>query len=256
MSRPRASFSLLREAWAQTVDLVLPQECVGCSCPGSVLCLHCSDDLRFACRRPFWAQDAAEALPIIGTGGSSGDGLEVLPVMSAARYEGVVSEAVVGFKDHERVGLAQPLGAALARAMHQGRAAMIGPGERCLLVAPPESLAARMRRGRSPLRDLIAAARLPALTEPAFDVVARPPRAQAQSLRPGSAQKARSATRRRTEAAEIAVTPAGTRELPGAAVLLVDDVLTTGATLKHLYETVTAAGAQVRGGVVLAAAPR
>ncbi|GAB3847568.1 ComF family protein [Nesterenkonia populi] len=247
---------VLEEAWQQALDLVLPQQCVGCAAPAAALCRDCAEDLRVLCRRPFWAHHAAEALPVIGTAGAHGDGIEVLPVLSAARYDGLVAEAMVAFKDHERVKLASALGPALGRAVHQAAAALLAPEERCLLVCPPDSLSARLRRGRVPLRELLSAADLPDRVEPAFGVVGRPARAQAASLKPGSAQKARSARSRRTEAAQLSLAPAGRRMLPGAQVLLVDDVLTTGSTLKHLYETVTEAGAEVRGGIVLAAAPR
>ncbi|WP_146339571.1 phosphoribosyltransferase family protein [Nesterenkonia sp. NBAIMH1] len=52
------------------------------------------------------------------------------------------------------------------------------------------------------------------------------------------------------------LTAEGRRVLPGSTVLLADDVLTTGSTLKRLSMALSAAGAQVRGGVVLAAAAR
>ncbi|WP_258934874.1 hypothetical protein [Nesterenkonia pannonica] len=69
------------------------------------------------------------------------DGLFVLPVLSAAAYSGVVSQAVVAFKDHERVRLRAALAPALGRAARLAAASLLAPHESALLVTPPGTLA-------------------------------------------------------------------------------------------------------------------
>lgn len=135
-----------------------------------------------------------------------------------------------------------------------------------LLVSPPPSLGSRLSRGFDPVQVLLRHAlgatggeldhrgqRLrpgPGLVRPSRT-------ATLGTLNPRNArQKTRGAqARRRRSVGSIALTRRGRALLPGAEVLLVDDVLTSGSTLAELHRVLSCAGARVHGAAVFAAAP-
>lgn len=245
----------MRGAADQVTDLLVPTWCVGCQAAGADLCHDCESDLRLLMSSPFRAEDGALALPIIS---ADQDGFHVLPVISAAWYRTLVADVVVGFKDQERVKLSRVLVPALGRALNSAGEQLITSGK-VLLVWPPDSLKARLKRGRSPVGELIGAAveARHALVrfEPAGQVL-RHTGGVLAAIPAGSGQKSRSKSSRRSMASQFSVVPSHSPRLKGAQVLLVDDVLTTGATLHRLYSVLTSAGAHVHGAVVLAATPQ
>lgn len=249
------SINAVRGAAQQVTDLVLPTWCVGCQAAGADLCQDCESDLRLLMRSPFRAEDGALALPIVE---ASRDGFEVLPVISASWYRTLVADVVVGFKDHERVKLSRVLAPALAGALQAGCEQLLR-SRKVLLVWPPDSLRAWLKRGRSPVGELIGEAvrgHCPfAGLEPAGNIL-RHTGGILEAIPAGSGQKNRSKASRRSMAAQYRVDPSQRWRLSGAQVLLVDDVLTTGATLHRLYSVLTSVGAQVHGAVVLAATPQ
>ncbi|MGH8869221.1 MAG: ComF family protein, partial [Actinomycetes bacterium] len=87
------------------VDLVLPEECAGCGAAGRVLCPACAVMLAGPARLRTTAGPAAGRLP---------------PVYVVADYGGPVRAALLAYKDRGRRGLANSLGAALARAVTAG----------------------------------------------------------------------------------------------------------------------------------------
>lgn len=245
----------LRSAAHQTADLVAPTWCVGCRASGTDLCADCHHDLRLLMRRPFRAEGGAQALPVLG---ADRTGVDVLPVISAASYRTLVADVVVAFKDHERVRLSRVLAPALAGAVRVAAAAVL-PRPEALLIWPPASPRARLRRGRSPLQELLGDAEtgqaLPAGITPAGHLLRHS--GSVLEARPGrSGQKGRSKVLRRKAMSQFSLAPGSQPQLQGADVLLVDDVLTTGATLHGLYGLLAAAGAAVHGAAVLAAAPQ
>src|SRR5699024_4986684 len=118
----------VRQATAGAADLLAPSWCVGCRSPGTDLCLDCRDDLRLLTQHPYRAEGPAEALPIR-------EDLSVLPVLSAAEYTTLVADAVLTFKDHQRVGLTGVLASGLGRAVRS--AATLCSSEQVLMVWPP-----------------------------------------------------------------------------------------------------------------------
>ncbi len=197
--------------------LVLPDRCAGCEEVGPTLCAACRRALR----------------PAITSRVAAG-----VPVTSALGYEGVVAEVVVVFKNEGRTALGRPLGAALRAAV----AAAVGEvrGDGIALVPMPRTRRSAVERGYDPVRVLLRRARLP--VTPGLRLVRRP-RDQL-----GLGRDARFA--------HLEGTVRASARLAGQRVLLIDDVVTTGATLAEAARAVTAAGGTVVGAATVASTPR
>ncbi|BDV30066.1 ComF family protein [Microbacterium terricola] len=156
-----------------------------------------------------------------------------LRVSSGLRFEGVAARAIRALKADGRTGVAVEVAPALRSA---ALAAGWEPG--VLIVPVPTSRAAYRRRGYRVV-DLIARrAGLP------VSRVLRVGRASADQRGLGREQ------RRRNVAGTLSA-----RGAAGATVVIVDDVITTGATLLEAVRALRAAGAEVRGAAVVAATP-
>ncbi|MCH8564478.1 ComF family protein [Nesterenkonia sp. LB17] len=259
----------VRAALSSAAGIVTPVWCIGCAEQDLVLCALCAEDLRLMTRAPFAAEEQAMALPLLMDAAA----ITVLPVSAAGRYEGLVARAVLAFKDHGAIGLGAALGPGLARALRLAAArvppesAAWVPGSRpWLLVSPPSSLRSQLTRGFDPVQVLLDRAlavsarelRQAGLRPHRVPGLLRQSRAAAlRSLSPRQGrQKTRGArARRRRSVGSLELTPRGRRLLPGADVLLVDDVLTSGSTLAELHRVLTSAGARIHGAAVLAATP-
>jgi predicted amidophosphoribosyltransferase len=221
--------------WAALADLVLPRTCAGCGVPGSVLCRPCAGGL---------------TAPHLATPRRFPDGFP--PTVAAGAYAGRTRTAVVAFKERGRAELAGPLGTALALAVAGVRSAVPDAGD-LLLVPVPSSAAALRARGRDHVRELTAVAveELRAAGVPA---------ASARLLgRRGRVRDSAglSVAERRANLAGSVVLRAPVPE--GVTVVLVDDVVTSGATLTVAAGVLAAAlpdGAAPVLGAVVAATPR
>lgn len=241
----------VRRTAQQAADLLLPVACVGCGAEATDLCDECCVDFRLLTRDPFSAAEGAEALPITNV---DEHGIHLLPVSSAGLYKTLVADVVIAFKDHERIGLGRVLAPALSRSV---RTALQGvpPGADVLLVWPPSSPRARLRRGRSPVEELVRAAALPQRCRAQGPVLNRT-RSGMLSLSGLRSQKGRAKSSRRAAVTQFELTEQARRAVSGQQVLLIDDVLTTGATIHGMYAALTEAGAFVRGAAVVAVTPR
>jgi ComF family protein len=157
-----------------------------------------------------------------------------LRVWSGLEYDGVARSVVLALKQ-QRADAAAALAPALAAAV---RASGAGPG--VTVVAVPGTRAAYRRRGYDPVRLLLARSGLAASR---VFAPARPHVAQKSLDVEGRDRNLRGAFRVR-------------RAVAGRRILLIDDVVTTGATLREAARVLREAGAEVVGAAVVASTPR
>ncbi|MEU5200020.1 ComF family protein [Streptomyces scabiei] len=211
----------MRGWWRDLMDLVLPAECGGCGRSRAVLCAECRAALTGAapCRvRPV---PEPSGLPA---------------VHAAAPYEDAVRATLIAHKERGALALAGPLGTALAGAVRA--AVRAGGGGPVLLVPVPSARRAVRARGHDPARRiaLAAAGELRRTGSPARVAgVLRQRRAVAD-------QAGLDARRRLANlAGALEVAAGGTPLLDGGAIVLVDDLMTTGASLAEAARAVRTA---------------
>ncbi|MEU8795622.1 ComF family protein [Streptomyces sp. NPDC048643] len=260
----------MRGWWQDLTDLVLPAECGGCGRPRAVLCAECRAVLIGAapCRvRPV---PEPAGLP---------------PVHAAAPYADEVRAALLAHKERGALALAAPLGAALAGAVraaleavrrpgpagrpvasqgwlrhgkgeagcerewqeHGGEGARrTGPADRPVLLVPvPSARRAVRARGHDPARRiaLAAAGELRRTGTPARVL------GVLRQRRPVADQSGLNSRQRLDNlAGALEVVAGGARLLAeGGRVVLVDDLMTTGASLTEAARALRVARAAAEG---------
>ncbi|MEU2926356.1 ComF family protein [Streptomyces sp. NPDC007251] len=223
----------MRGWWQDLTDLVLPADCAGCGAPRTALCPRC--------RVALYGHAPRRVRPVPEPAG--------LPVVhAAAPYAGEVRTLLLAHKERGALALAGALGAALAGvaggAGVSGRAGAGGVGT-VLLVPVPSARWAVRARGHDPVRRmaLAAAGELRRTGTPARVA------AVLRQRRPVADQAGLDARRRLANlAGALEVTAGGGRLLGTGQVVLVDDLITTGASLAEAARAVREA-TQERTGV-------
>lgn len=228
--------------WSALVDLVLPAGCAGCARAvgrRGGLCGDCATAL--AAARPQRVRPSPEppGLP---------------RCVALAAYAGSLREAILAYKERGRHTLAGPLGDRLADVVGAALGAATGPV--LLVPVPATAAAARDRYGDHMLRLSRRAARtLARRGRPAG--VACPVRARP---RPDSAHLSGVDRMRAAESAFVLVPgrlPAVRAAVrTGARLVVVDDVVTTGATLAAVAARLREAALDPQVAAVLAATQR
>lgn len=233
---------LVRTIAAATADLVFPDRCPGCGVRAlPPACRTCLEPLAAAAQpRP------PDPLP------------PGLPApWAVATYAGTVRQLVVAHKERGRLGLAAPLGTALGRAVVAAAAHERGDPGVVLLVPVPSSRISVRRRGHDPT---LRVARRAACWLHSQHVDARVvpmlehARAVADQAGLGYGERA-------VNLAGSLRAVAPPRRLlrglqAGTGLVVVDDVVTTGATLAEAVRAVRACGVTVTGTAVIAATRR
>lgn len=208
----------MRGWWQDLTDLVLPAECGGCGKPRTVLCPECRAALTGAVPSRVRPVPEPPGLPV---------------VHAAARYADEVRAVLLAHKERGALALAAPLGAALARSV---RAGLESAEDRPVLLVPvPSARGAVRARGHDPVRRMALAA--------AGDLrrSGRPVRVAAvlRQRRPVADQAGLDSRQRQENlAGALSVVLGGGRLLAAGTVVLVDDLMTTGASLAEAARAV------------------
>lgn len=231
----------LTDTFADLADLVLPTACAGCRRERVRLrqgaCHECVRQVRALLPGPVRPTPAPPDLP---------------PCVALGPYQGPLRQMLLTYKEQGRHGLARPLGDLLAEVV----AAAVGRARPVLVIpVPATARAARERHGDHLYR--LARHAVRRLRRAGWPVrLARPVRALP---RPDSAAL--------DCAARIAVADAAFRLRPwrtsavrhaarGRFVVLLDDIVTTGATLAAVTRQLAVAGVRVDAAALLAATVR
>lgn len=227
---------VFRSAARAALDLVLPPLCLACReqvrDPGT-FCARCWGQLRFL-GAPCCAQCGAPFPHEVAPGLRCPACLANPPPYSAARacwrYGEAAAAAIVAFKHSDRTEHAQ----ALARHMLRVGTALLEPPD--VLIAPvPLHWGRLWRRGYNQAALLAAALARVSGRRAVLDMLLRKHATPSQQ---GLNRQARA----RNVARAFAVNPARRERLAGASVVLVDDVLTTGATVTACCHVLLSAG--------------
>jgi predicted amidophosphoribosyltransferase len=209
------------------LDLILPLECGGCGAPSTRWCDACATELSVAAEQPHVVNPRIDPQ---------------VPVFALGRYVGARRQAILAMKEHGRGDLVAPLARALAVGVH--RLLTWGMVETPLTIVPaPTRRSAARRRGGDPVARL---ARAAVAGHPDVAVV---PALRLKALARDSVGLGTSA-RERNIAGRVLLR--GQR--PRTEVVIVDDIVTTGATARESVRTLRAAGIQVAAVLAIAAA--
>ncbi len=207
------------------LDLVLPWECGGCGAPSQRWCDSCAAALRVTADQPH------VVTPRLDPG---------VPVFALGSYAGPRRQAIVALKEHGRRDLAGPLSRALALAIHRLTTWGI-LGEPLTVVPAPTRRAAARRRGGDPVTRVAVAA-----------VAASPHHQVATVLRTGGLVRDSVGLSTTARERNIAGRVRLTGPVPRGEILLVDDILTTGATAREAVRALTAGGGEVSAVLTMA----
>ena len=212
------------------LDLILPLECGGCGAPSTRWCDACAAELSVAVDQPHVVNPRIDP---------------EVPVFALGRYAGARRWAILAMKERGRGDLAAPLARALAVGVH--RLLTWGMVETPLTIVPaPTRRSAARRRGGDPVTRL---ARVAVAGHPDVTVV--------QALRMKALVRDSvglgTSARERNIAGRVVLR--GERgQLLGTEVVIVDDIVTTGATAREAVRILRDGGIRVTAVLAIAAA--
>lgn len=241
---------MMRGVLGAAQELAWPTRCLVCDEPGELLCEDCRSSLPWISQR--WACPNCGApngwLACTECGRTKGELWETRSCVCALPLEGAARKLVVGYKDASERRLAPVIAAAMEAALVEATAwpaddgaARFDPDAIDAVCFVPATSVAYRRRGFDHMEE-VAGCLAAGLGLPVADVLARP---QAQDQRGLSKQ-------------QRALNSEGVFELvgdvSGCSLLLVDDVVTTGSSLRAGARALLCAGASEVVGCALARA--
>ncbi|MBN3930246.1 ComF family protein [Streptomyces verrucosisporus] len=235
----------MREWWRELADLVLPADCAGCGLPRTGLCVRCRELLRGSRPRRVRPDPPPDGMP---------------PVHACLPYADEVRAMLLAHKERGALRLAAPLGAVLAgavRAAVQETAGGAAPGGTAresrgplLLVPVPSARRSVAARGHDPVRRMALAA-AGELRCAGWSARVLPVLRQRRTV---ADQAGLDARQRLANLAGALGTAAGAgRLLAQGPVVVVDDLVTTGASLAEAARALDRTGGTVAGAAVVAA---
>ncbi|TDC18248.1 ComF family protein [Streptomyces sp. 8K308] len=222
----------MRGWWQEIGSLILPTACAGCGQARAVLCEPCLAALTGGRARRVVLRPEPAGLPA---------------VYAAVDYRDQARAVLLAHKERGVLPLAGPLGRTLALSARAACAGAVDAGRVVSLVPVPSARAAVARRGHDPVRRMALAA-AGRLRSEGLAVRVRPVLRQGRRV---ADQAGLPAARRSANLAGALTARPGA--LPaGEPVLLVDDLVTTGASLAEAARAVRAAGGVPLGAAVVA----
>jgi predicted amidophosphoribosyltransferase len=242
--------SALRAALLDALAVVAPVTCAGCGAPDRAVCP--------ACRAAMPCSPLVRPLALPAVPSPRGRvPARVVPVGCGSAYAPPWPALLSGLKEDGRTDAARAMAATLMRAVRAAVAAAereadpatAAPAWPLDVIPVPAPAASLRRRGYAPVEVLLARAGIVPLRAPGVPGLRRRPlrftRRPADQAGLGVAARA----------ANVDGCLAARIDLAGRRILVVDDVLTTGATLRETCRAVRAAGGEVVACAVLTAVP-
>ena len=217
----------LKEHAADALALVLPISCAGCGLDDRNLCRNCRGFLVSSLQyRELFDEETQVRLPLWYS-------MELAEPLSSIMHS---------FKEQGRTSVAKALSEPLREAMKASydQARHMGESGAITWVVPPSSRASFRQRGYSPIVELVKA------TGVRSSKLLRINRRRADQSKLGRMERFHN----------MKGVYRAKQEIAGMKVILVDDVMTTGATLLECARALRAGGAIVLGAAVLAYTPK
>lgn len=207
------------------LDVLLPRGCAGCDAPDEVLCADCQALFNGCYERDFPASSLGTAY-------------------AAACYAGPVRRAILAWKDHDDVELDKPFIEDIAALTQR---CGISTESEVLVIPAPSSKHSMRQRGRNHVLPLAKAVAEVLDGEVCCALESRASRKSVQLGR-GSQRS------NRAQRADSSIALVDHADVDGCTVVLVDDIMTTGSTLRQCASVLREEGATVLTALTLASA--
>ena len=194
------------------LDIVFPATCIVCGIKPKPLCPTCLPSASLSKLQGF-----------------------DFPVLAGFKHEGAIEKIIAGYKDQQLVSLEKPLGELVAEVLKE-----VGPSQFSAIITPARNQKNYRKRGFDPANRLVKRA-IRGLAKPPKVISLSSTRKLEDQRRLGRLERARN----------VAASMRLDSKLSGP-VLLFDDVLTTGSTLREMARACRAAGVEVGASCVLA----
>ncbi len=216
------------------LDLILPLECGGCGAPATRWCDTCAKELSLAAEQPVVVNPRIDPQ---------------VPVFALGRYAGARRQAILAMKERGRGDLVAPLARVLAVGVH--RLLVWGMVDTPLTIVPaPTRRWAARRRGGDPVTKVAELARVSLAAVAGHPEISVVRALRMRALARDSVGLNTSARERNVAGRVLLSGEPG--ELLGTEVLVVDDIVTTGATARESVRVLQGRGTRVAAVLTIA----